>query len=165
MLGRIHKATAFWIGDWINYGEAAYGEMYAQAVDDLGLDPQTLMNYASVCRRVAGGRRRSGISFSHHAEVASLDPEEQTHWLDQAEAERWSRSELRLRLRNLPLAVSPSEGVGLAPTSVAHVLSEAADNIASLTAGVPPETLREIRKAVERVVRELDALAARSEAG
>ena len=65
--------------------------------------------------------------------------------------------------RTAPSATKPTaggksvEGVGLALTSVAHVLSEAADNIASLTAGVPPETLREIRKAVERVVRELDA--------
>jgi hypothetical protein len=158
-LGRIALSTAWWIGDWLCYGEAVYGEQYAQAVDDLGLNPQTLMNYASVCRRVARRRRRSGLSFSHHAEVASLDPEEQDRWLGRADAEGWSRSELRRALRNLPLAVGPRDGSDLA---VVEHLNAAAETLARLTAGVPAASLEQIRAAAERVDRELEALAARS---
>jgi hypothetical protein len=156
LLGRIARSTAWWIGDWLCYGEATYLERYAQAVDDLGLHPQTLMNCASVCRRVARRQRRAGLSFSHHAEVASLDPEEQDRWLGRAEAEGWSRSELRRRLRNLPLAVGDGSGQGV----VEH-LTAAAEMLAGLTAA-PAESLEQMKGAAERVRRELEDLGARS---
>ena len=33
-LGQIEGAIQWWIGDWLNFGEHKYGEMYAQAVDE-----------------------------------------------------------------------------------------------------------------------------------
>jgi hypothetical protein len=107
LFGRIDRASRWWIGDWIIFGEALYGEEAAQAVESsvserydemhrvTGLDPGTLMNISSVCRKVAKSRRMVELPFSIHAEVAKLDPDDQTRWLKRCLEEGWSRSELR----------------------------------------------------------------------
>jgi hypothetical protein len=98
-LGRIHTMAKWALADWINYGEAAYGEKYADALEVTQRSKGGLMNIASVGRRVAASRRRDALSFTHHEIVAALDPDEQTKWLDQAEANRWSVEELRGMVR------------------------------------------------------------------
>lgn len=87
-------------GDWLNIGEREYGETYAQAIEATGYSAQTLMNAKYVCSRIPIERRRENLSYSHHAEVASLPAEEQEAWLDMAEKEGWSRSELRKQVKN-----------------------------------------------------------------
>src|SRR6185437_16632391 len=67
--------------------------------ESVGLDYQTLRNYAWVARQVELWRRREKLSFQHHAEVASLPPDQQDVWLDRAQTERWSRNQLRRHLR------------------------------------------------------------------
>jgi hypothetical protein len=57
------------------------------------------MNMASVAGRFEVSRRRGGLSFSHHAEVAGLPAEEQELWLDRAEVARLSVRSLRSELR------------------------------------------------------------------
>jgi hypothetical protein len=108
MLGELHKSAAFLIGDWLNYGEHVYGEKYAQAALVLGLSEQTCANYASVANRVPPSRRRYGVSFTKHQEVASLAPNDQRHWLKVAADEGLTRAELRERLR--PLKGLPPAG-------------------------------------------------------
>jgi hypothetical protein len=94
MLGALSHASCWLLGDWLGFGEAAYGEKYAQAVEDTGLAPQTLMNYASVARRVPPERRRASLPYSYHAVVAPLEPAAQASWLGRAESEGWTRREL-----------------------------------------------------------------------
>lgn len=94
-IGRLREASLWWIGAWINHGEAAYGEKYAQALDATGLDYGRLRNIAHVEGRVALPRRRDNLSFYHHELVAKLPPREQTRWLDKAEKAEWSGRELR----------------------------------------------------------------------
>ncbi len=91
----------WWMGDWLSYGERAYGEKYAHVVDGTPWKIQTLQNYAWVSRRFEISRRREILSFSHHAEVAALDPADQDALLDRAEAESWSRADLRTAVREL----------------------------------------------------------------
>jgi hypothetical protein len=72
------RGACHWIlGDQLLYGENNYGERFAQAVTLTGLRLQTLRNVASVCRKIPYHRRRPDLSFSHHAEVASLPDDEQ----------------------------------------------------------------------------------------
>ena len=66
------NACAWSLGDWVIYGEQAYGQRYKLALDTTALDYQTLRNYAWVARRFDLSRRRDTLSFQHHAEVASL---------------------------------------------------------------------------------------------
>ena len=35
-LHQVDGAVQWWIGDWLNYGEKAYGEKYSQALDVAG---------------------------------------------------------------------------------------------------------------------------------
>lgn len=97
---RIHSAAKFWVGDALEFGELVYGESYAQAVEATGLSYSYLTNIRSVCRKVHRDRRREGLSFSHHAEVARLDPELQAEWLDAALENGWSVDDFRSRLRD-----------------------------------------------------------------
>ena len=99
MLGRLTHASCWLIGDWLDFGERVYGEKYAQAVEETGLAPQTLMNYASVARRIPPSRRRATLPYSSHAVVAALEPAEQERLLALAEAEGWSRRELEQHVK------------------------------------------------------------------
>jgi hypothetical protein len=95
----MERSISWWLGDALNYGEHAYGEKYAQAIEATGLSYQTLANCAYVAGAVEVSRRRENLSFSHHAEVAALEPEKQEVWLDTAESKDWTRSDLRRTLR------------------------------------------------------------------
>ena len=92
-------SSAWWLGDWLIYGRSAYPDRYQRAVEETQLDYQTLRNYAWVARRFSPLRRRSGLSFQHHAELASLPESEQDYWLDRAERLSWSRNFLRARVK------------------------------------------------------------------
>lgn len=98
-LGAYSTASLWWLGDWLDFGRQMYGSRYKLGVELTGLDYQTLRNYASIARRFKLSRRRDRLSFQHHAEVAALSDAEQDEWLDRAEREKWSRNELRRRLR------------------------------------------------------------------
>jgi hypothetical protein len=101
----ISDSSAWWLGDWLIYGQSAYPNRYKHAVAETELDYQTLRNYAWVARRFTPHRRRASLSFQHHAEVASLPPDEQDSWLAQAEKHEWSRNEFRRQIqarRSLP---------------------------------------------------------------
>jgi hypothetical protein len=94
----IASASAWWLGDWLIYGERTYGQRYRTAFEVTCLDYQTLRNYAWVARRFSVSRRRDTLSFQHHAEVAALPDPEQDLWLERAQRSRWSRNELRRQL-------------------------------------------------------------------
>jgi hypothetical protein len=95
----ICDSSAWWLGDWLIYGEQAYADRYRMAIEQTSLDYQTLRNYAWVARRFSLSRRRDKLSFAHHAEVAALPEEEQDLWLGRAEQHGWSRNRLRRELR------------------------------------------------------------------
>lgn len=99
-LGSIHRASSWFLGDWILFGEAAYGEMYSQAVDDLGLEYKTCANTVYVCRAVSPAVRRSDLSFSHHAEIAKLKPTNQRRYLALAKKNGWTKVQLREAIKN-----------------------------------------------------------------
>lgn len=92
------SASMWWIGDWWAYGEHRYGERAAQALDG-NYAMQTFMNAGYVAKRIETYRRREVLSFSHHAEVAALPPEQADALLDEAEREGWNREELRRAVR------------------------------------------------------------------
>ena len=98
-ISRIASSSAWYLGDWLVYGQDKYTGRYRRAVEAVGLDYQTLRNYAWISRKFEPSRRRSGLPFQHHAEVAALPPAEQDQWLDRAEREGWSRTALRRALR------------------------------------------------------------------
>lgn len=106
-LGNYNRRMQWVVGDWINLVEDIYPDRYSQAIEATGLSKQTLMNRASICRRIPENRRRNGVPFSVHAEVAYLEPHDREEWLDKAAKKGWDRDELRAhkpRKRELPPA-------------------------------------------------------------
>ena len=98
LLTRVQSGVQWWVGDWMQYGEQAYGEKYAQAVDayeQTGINVDTLRNYQWVSEHVPVVRRLTTLSWSHHQAIAALPPKEQTQWLQEAVKEGWSYRDLR----------------------------------------------------------------------
>ena len=91
-------ARLWWLGDWLLYGEQAYGERQAQAEALAGYDYATLSGARWVCSRIPVEHRRPTLSFAHHREVAGLAPAEQARWRAEAERAGWSARELRAGL-------------------------------------------------------------------
>lgn len=102
-LGLMQRGVMFWVADWMEHGETAYGEKFTQALEMTGYSPQTLLNIAWVGRAVPRSRRRDDLSFGHHACVAGLEPKEQAAWLKRAAegdgGTRWSEKRFREELR------------------------------------------------------------------
>lgn len=98
-LGSLGRTVGWWIGDWLRFGNAAYGEKYVRASRITGYDVQTLMNMTYVATSIEPSRRRENLSWSHHAEVAALSADEQESWLSLAEEKHFSVHDLRLEVR------------------------------------------------------------------
>ena len=95
-LQRVGRALHFVIGDWLNYGEAHYGEMYTQAIDIMPFTYGTLRNDKWVASKVPLSLRNDRLSWNHHYAVANVEePEKQESWLRLAEQEKWSTRELQ----------------------------------------------------------------------
>lgn len=107
---RMVNSSAWYLGDWLVYGETQYTDRYREAVESFGLNYQTLRNYAWVARRFPPSRRRDKLNFHHHMEVAKFSAEEQDHWLDQAIENRWSVQRLRQHLQQAQHGVPESPG-------------------------------------------------------
>lgn len=97
-------AIGFWIGDWIRYGEKrSWGEQYSQALDETGLDYQTLRDYKYVASKVDLSLRNDKLGFHHHRAVAKLPPPEQKKFLARAAKEELSVDDLRLAIKKQQL--------------------------------------------------------------
>jgi hypothetical protein len=89
--GSIH----WWVGDWLNAGEKAYGETYKNAMRITGFAKQTLKNDKYVSSHVEKSLRKDILSWNHHMLVAPLNPKDQEHFLNEAVKNSWSEKELR----------------------------------------------------------------------
>lgn len=109
---RYTEAIQWCIGDWLNYGERAYGDMYTQALEATDYEYGTLANFAWTAKHIEFSLRSENLTFSHHKEVAPLMPDEQEYWLKLAEKgdgeKRWSVATLRAAIRDSITKEHPS---------------------------------------------------------
>jgi hypothetical protein len=98
-LGRLGRYSQWWVGDWLLYASGKWGEMYTEATKITGYDYGSLRNMAYVAQRFELSRRRDKLSWTHHADIASLEPAEQDYWLDRAVELRLTMQDLRTELR------------------------------------------------------------------
>jgi hypothetical protein len=96
-LKRMEQSVNWALADWLNFGEQHYPDRYTQALEQTDYKHRnSLYNIAYVGRQFANAdMRRDTLSFSHHAEVASLPPLIRDELLDRAEQEGLSAKELR----------------------------------------------------------------------
>lgn len=154
-LGMMKRATSWWLGDWLNFGEGTYGERFAQAVHATKLNEQTLLHYQFVCREVAASRRAPGLAFGAHALVARLDPKEQTYWIKQAVRKGWGERELRDAMKakrkdTAPTLPDMEEGTTRSVLEeVAHaILRDAVPHIDAQHYLIPNEDVARLRAAL-----------------
>lgn len=98
-LGAIGRSSQWWIGDWIRYGTAKWGERYSAAARVTGYDAASLRNMAWVSSQFDLSLRSDKLTWSHHVLLAPLEEEEKREWLDRAAREKLSVSDLRTELR------------------------------------------------------------------
>jgi hypothetical protein len=119
LLGRVDRAICWWIGDWWAYGEQRYGERLAIVEADGWDGPsfRACANYGMVARKFESSCRRELLTFTHHAEVASLPREtadQLLDWCEEAIAETGkprSTGELRQKVREVsPAAIKTWRG-------------------------------------------------------
>lgn len=137
-LGAIGRCSQWWIGDWIRYGTARWGEKYSEAARVTGYDVASLRNMAWVAAQFDLSLRSDKLSWSHHVLLAPLEEDEQRRWIAKAVEKRLSVADLRLELRaRRHLGSSEGggahaggershEGGGVCP-HCGHRLSESAD--------------------------------------
>ncbi len=96
-LQAIQKSVGFWIGDWLNFGEnkPEWGEMYTQAIDETGLDYQTIADYKWVTKEIPFSWRQENLSFTTHHEIASAPKELQETLLQKASNENLKSRDVR----------------------------------------------------------------------
>jgi hypothetical protein len=102
------KGLEFAVGDWLNYGEAKYGELAAQVVDARDWAPETVRVYRWVAAKVPPQNRMlgDGLKFAHHQAVAGLAPAKQRQWLEAAastdneDGKPWTSGRLKAALKS-----------------------------------------------------------------
>lgn len=94
-----HRASPFWVGDLLAFGEVTFPETYSQFLDAVDYESGTADNLAWVARAIPPSRRRESLPFAIHQEVAPLEPDQQDAWLDKAEAEHLTRDQVRAQIK------------------------------------------------------------------
>jgi len=108
-------------GDALAYASRKWGNRYVdskykQASEATSLAVQTLKNARFTAERIPMTRRRTKLTFTHHAEVAFnfSDEAPQEQWLDRAISEKWTAIQLRknIRLSKQEIHEEPNPEVG-----------------------------------------------------
>ncbi|MFI6039294.1 LmbU family transcriptional regulator [Streptomyces sp. NPDC051315] len=168
-LSNIMSASSWCLGDWLVYGEASFNGRYRDAIELTSLDYQTLRNHAWVARCYPMSRRREKLSFTHHAEVASLSDPEQDFWLGKAEEHGWSAKRLR---REVKESLAERGGRKNEKRESGRELDDgqqsgeetaaSADGAVSLKISVPADRLEFCRATAKRLGLDLEAWAAQT---
>jgi hypothetical protein len=90
-----NKAVQWWIGDWLNFGERKWGEMYTQALEQTDYEQGSLRQMKWVSSKVQLCTRVHNLDWTHYREVADLPQPQQELWLTYAEKNNTSVHDLR----------------------------------------------------------------------
>ena len=85
-LQTVNRSMRWWLGDWMNHGDMAYGETYTQALQATDSSLETLKKYKAIAERVRKDDRIADLSYTHHFCVAYLPQEEHHNLLQLAYA-------------------------------------------------------------------------------
>ena len=153
-ISECERSVMWWMGDWWRYGDQAYGERAAQALDsDYGF--QAWADAGWVAGKIESSRRHEVLTWSHHREVAALDPEQQDELLRWAAAEGATRNELRAKVKadkrdqvrrlkaDQGIGVEPPSGIDIRHQDCMEMIASLPDNSVSLLLTDPPYAVTE----------------------
>lgn len=116
VLALMHGKIQMLIGDALAYGERQYGETYQEVAAIFGRQVKTMYQWKYVCASVDFSVRTEKSHFGHLERVASMEPAQQAHWLQQAAANDWTVAQLREAIKPTPVTTF------LIPASAQHAL-------------------------------------------
>jgi len=122
-LDRDQDSIAWKMGDRICDRPKRYGDMTRLAAE-IDVPLGTLKNRASVARRIEPARRRDDLSWSHHAEVAGMEPQDGDAMLAEAALYNWSVDRLRHVMRERGARCAAEREVERLRAQVAALKSE-----------------------------------------
>lgn len=96
----IVDSSRWWRADWGHQGDVRFGEMAYQSSH-----MQLSRQYKWTAEKFSPARRREDLTYSHHREVAALEPDIQDKLLDMAAANNWT-------VQTLVAAVKETKAVG-----------------------------------------------------
>jgi hypothetical protein len=105
-LERMGGGVLWWTGDWLLYNDGKWGEQYLEAAKQSGYSYGTLRSAKWVTKQFELSRRRDKLTWAHHQEVARMEPAEQDDWLDLAEANKWTKAQLRTAIQRKKIEAS-----------------------------------------------------------
>src|SRR3990167_1572278 len=90
------RNAPWWIGDLIVLGGERVGDEFWTHVPMDGASFDGLERWGGVARKVPVARRRSVLSWTHHAIVAGLPPSVQDRFLAAGGKARWARGQVQI---------------------------------------------------------------------
>ena len=106
-LQKIHGSIQWWIGDWLRFGERKYGETYSQAIEETGLDYDTLTSYKWVSGAFEFCPRGQNLSWSAHREIASAPEDKRAGLLEKADKEGMTSREIKEIVKGMNALPTP----------------------------------------------------------
>lgn len=105
MLATLVNGVQWMVGDWLNTGEACFGDLAAQVIDHEHWSEESVRVFKWTAAKIPLENRRAELSYSHHQLLAALPPPEQKVWLDKAVAgdgdgEPWTSARLKQEVRS-----------------------------------------------------------------
>lgn len=100
-------AVHFWIGDWLNYGESKWGQMYSQAMEETGYSYDTLKQDKWIAGKIDLCDRSHNLGIAHAKEIASLPEEEKKFWAEELKKEAIPVRELKEKIKEKKKASLP----------------------------------------------------------
>lgn len=131
----IEGAIQFALGDWLEYGERAYGEKYSQAVSETGYTHGTLRNMAWVAREIPPEDRDEQLTYSHHRVLAGLEPEQRAEYRELLREQPMTVGELTARVK----AKEPS-------AAMVHVPAAQLEDLRQLAKWAPSDQADQYRR-------------------
>lgn len=89
----LESSVSWAIGDWAEKANKLWEWTYEQIAQEIGYPIETLMTYASVCRKYPTSIRNRDVTFGHHRAV--INREDRIELLERAAAEKWTVSQLQ----------------------------------------------------------------------
>jgi hypothetical protein len=89
----------WYLGDWAEFGIERFGEQAKQAIAVNCAESKLVLHAATVSKSIPPNRRKASLPWSYHAEVADLPEAEQLEFLELAEKQEMTRSEIRQAIR------------------------------------------------------------------
>ncbi len=105
------KGIQFNVGDWIAFGEGAWGDRVAQVIDAGRWKYETVRSMVWVSTKVPLTVRRAELDWSHHQKIAHLNVEGQKLWLARAVEHSWTCAQLEAALKAHEAGLPENGGV------------------------------------------------------